>query len=140
MSPADLVDALRAAPAASRDLDREIALAFDGFAILGTFYGDPRYCQIAADGSINAPGQSADQLVPEYTRSLGAALALLERRLPGEPFTVRRNSRGQTFAGAGIPYGASPFRAATPALALCAAIVAEACWRADEAEKLAARP
>ena len=73
---------------------------------------------------IDADDQDFD--FPRYTASLDAALALVERVLPGWGFYIRRNAYGceAALVSSGLCGVTQPrIEAPTPALALCLALV-----------------
>ena len=75
-------------------MDLAIALAVDGFFIDGEDHrGRPKYCYRDETGQVS-PGQGHDMLVRHYTASIDAALALVERVLPGCEWSVGRDEGG----------------------------------------------
>lgn len=139
----DLIEKLEQAEVGSRELDCLLGVLLDGFYVaIPRYHGAPiAYGRIDADGARTEPGHGGDQLVPRYTTSLDAALALAERVLPGCCVLVgdykglanhtRWNGKGEIRATKGWcslspdDAAASNYRvhAHTPALALCAAIL-----------------
>lgn len=126
-----LIEKLEGAEGPSIVLDAEICWTLER----------PRAIQAFWRGAMGKPGPLPDEFSrvprglgmvslevgsPNYTASLDAALALAERVLPGWGFYLRRDGDG---SGCGlIPPGMTSvtpghMQAATPALALCAAIL-----------------
>lgn len=79
-----LLERVEKAEGPDRELDCEIAVAVGGFYVLPERYpgGGVLYCHDADDGTSIMPGQANDMLVPAYTASMDAALALVKRALP----------------------------------------------------------
>lgn len=92
-SPSDLqalAERLDGLSGPDRATDCELAVALDGFWYDdGAIYARAGYCH-EVDGVICTPGQAPDMLVPKYTYSLDAAVALVERVLPGWFLTLDR--------------------------------------------------
>lgn len=86
----ELLARVDAAEGAHRYVDCWLACALDGFfptlaewpARDGTRWR-VNFCCLNDGGGISSPGHGGDQMVPLYTASLDAALALCERVLPG---------------------------------------------------------
>lgn len=86
----DLIAKLEALDGPSREVDAEIATAVDGY-VTQPNKGWPEkidYGRAHPDGYVIWPGHGFDQLVPKYTASLDAAVALVERVLPGWDWAV----------------------------------------------------
>jgi len=83
MSHADLIEKLEKLEGPDREADCQIGVAVDGFVTEERPYKGVIYCRLDPDGTFTCPGQGADMLVPRYTASLDAAVALVERVLPG---------------------------------------------------------
>jgi hypothetical protein len=124
---------IASAEVGSRELDAEIAV-LDGWCLhpnktYEAVQGDSGFtcedCRANSWGnrSNNVHRQRLHDPVPTYTTSLDAALALAERVLPGWWFTVGK--LGQGFAVLTNIETAETYKgtAATPVLALCAAIL-----------------
>jgi hypothetical protein len=82
---AGLIERLEKATGPDRTLDCCIAVDADGFfEVAPQWDGGPvGYGYIdKSDGARIEPGHGGDQLVPRYTRSIDAALALTERAVP----------------------------------------------------------
>jgi hypothetical protein len=87
----ELAAMLDAATGPSRELDSAIAVALDGFETWPERYegAGVQYCRRYGD-DLAIPGAAPDSLVPHYTSSIDAALALVERLLPGWDWGVER--------------------------------------------------
>lgn len=79
----DLIARLEAAEAGSRELDADIGVLIGGYYVAEPRYeGAPvAYGYVDADGRRIEPGHGGDQLIPPFTTSLDAALALASRVL-----------------------------------------------------------
>lgn len=141
--PGEVVERLAAAEVGSRELDCALAVLLDGYIEEPSRYGWEAhdYAYIDGEGGRVSPGHGGDQLVPHYTTSLDAALALAERVLPADPdFSPATPSagwkidiyRGMVPSADGGGWFVTVRRHATdgirvakssPALALCAAIL-----------------
>ncbi len=114
-----------------REIDCAIAVALEGYYTKPHpgWPDDPTrtmYCKIDADGSRIEPGNASDMLVHEYTGSIDAALALVERMLPGWDYGMDRD-QGEfivtlTAAGASMAKGHQA-EAATLPLAILTALL-----------------
>ena len=83
----ELIAALEMATGPSRELDCAIAVTIDGYyEIPPKWEGGPvGYGYVEDDGKRYVePGHGGDQLVPHYTASIDAAVALVNRVLPGK--------------------------------------------------------
>ena len=123
-----LLQSLEAAEAGSRELDWLLATEIGGFVIKGEVYGEPAFCQQDEGGGWVHPGQSGDQMVPRYTSSLNAALALAERVLDQRgPININICLAGSAQVVIDCVGPCDPIMAqvvaSTPALAICAAIL-----------------
>lgn len=147
----DLIARVEAATGPDRELDALIACAADGFFPSlkpWPVSHDDRamtwrvdFCRYDADGALISPGHGGLQMIREYTGSLDAALALVGRRLPGwgavagiparlgehggRPWADVWSSReDERYPWAPRQMRPTPLHsnAATPALALCAAL------------------
>lgn len=106
----DLLERVRAATGADRRLDAEIACALT----------DKDCRPLGREGRIEHVSKAFIVYAEPYTGSLDAALALVERKLPGEDWAIG-NVGGQCVAAISrARYEAS---APTPALALLAALL-----------------
>lgn len=111
---ADIIDRLGNAQGRDRELDAAIAVAVDGFhEFPPAWEGGPlNYAYYEADGTMMLPGNGGDQLVPKYTASIDAALALVERLLPGFDWILGRTNDGLTIhcqlGGPFMHFGATP--------------------------------
>ncbi len=131
-----LITRLEEAAEGSRELDALIAVEFDLTSEDGdlsarrslALYGLEKFAERASRYN-----NAWREFLPHYTTSIDAALALAERVLPGIIWTVCRLPSGNTLAKHGPFYATlesddewSPMldqSAATPALALCIAIL-----------------
>jgi hypothetical protein len=115
----DLIKRLEEAEAGSRELDCDLAemlgeVPVDAFRMHGVMTG--RY----------GTGPYSAWTAPNYTTSVDAALALVERVLPGWCWMIERHKNGTVTAGLhewNAYREADQLTANTPALALCAAIL-----------------
>lgn len=117
-----LIKRLEKAEAGSRELDRDLAKLIDR--------SEWDKCANWASMPCGAPPDAIDRdalrWLPTYTTSLDAALALAERVLPGcEPgFMLEQRLPQRSIWAAWVrPYPEDSSFAATPALALCIAIL-----------------
>lgn len=80
----DLITRLSKLDAPDREVDAEIALALDLFETQPNKGWPDRldYGRREENGSVTWPGHGFDQLIPRYTASVDAAIALAERVLP----------------------------------------------------------
>lgn len=119
-----LIEKLEGAAEGSREMDCALGVLVDDFVIDGERYGEPAYCHTINDTYMR-PGQSGDMMVPPYSTSIDAALALIERRLPGWGFVLETDAP-EFAVRIGPPEGPWPaeeIHAKTPALALCIALL-----------------
>lgn len=94
-----LLHSIETAFKGSRDLDIAIAVTIDGFfEIAPRFEGDEVGYGYVKDGQTITPGHGGDQLVPNYTTSLDAALRLLGRVLPGYDYMLEHTNGGLTIS------------------------------------------
>lgn len=129
----DLIIRLSKLDAPDREVDAEIAVAIDLFETQPNKGWPDRldYGRREENGSVTWPGHGFDQLVPPYTASVDAAIALAERVLPNERVWINRiafDSNHQWRASLTdnhVSWGINP------AIALCITIL-----RAKEASKL----
>jgi hypothetical protein len=133
-----LLARVEAAEGPDREVDCDLGVALGLFMVnddnrLGIGRGKS-YVRLDEDGGATAPGQAGDMLVPDYTDSLDAALALCERVLPNDwefaPKPLWLAAVAQLFDGKweGKLYRADMGKrfsrvGATPALALLAAML-----------------
>lgn len=124
----EVIERLEAASEGSRELDCQIAVAVDGYFEMPSRYGweAPDYGYVDDEGARVEPGHGGDQLVPRYTTSLDASLALAERTIAERgPIDLSICGSAQVVIHNNDPCG-NPLATAfgnTPALALCIAIL-----------------
>ncbi|WP_226623111.1 hypothetical protein [Brucella anthropi] len=84
----DLITRLSKLDAPDREVDAEIAVALDLFETRPNKGWPDRidYGSRNSDGSVTWPGHGFDQLIPRYTASVDAAIALAERLFPGTEY------------------------------------------------------
>jgi len=133
LPPSDLtslVERVEGASGADREIDRQLAVAIDGFWIEHQEYRGARYCHLDKDGRVSMPGQAGDMLVPAYTASVDAALALVERVLPGAYWRLEalppalQEAYGAPFwASCGLPGEQEDAWGQEAASTLCAALL-----------------
>lgn len=130
----ELIARLEAAEAGSRELDCEIAVPVGGFYICTPRYeGAPvAYGYVDEDGAHVEPGHGGAQMVPWYTTSLDAALALADRVLPGHrvaivsghaPAAVIAHHKGEHWHLGDELDDSWSCKGSTTALALCIAVL-----------------
>ena len=83
----NLIERCEKATTGDREIDKALAVSLDGFYTKPHpgWPDDPSftlYCYIDDEGSPIEPGNAGDMLVPDYTASTDAALALMEKVLP----------------------------------------------------------
>lgn len=111
----DLIKRLEEAEAGGRELDAAIAVLIGGFFAVKSRLNPavPDYGYFDAEGAPVLPGHGGDQMVPRYTTSLDAALALAERVLPGWHWDVRHWAGRKPSAIVTVPECARPKGSAT---------------------------
>jgi hypothetical protein len=123
---AGLKERVLAATGADREIDRTTAVAVDGFFVERRPYNDPAYCVIR-DGETFTPGRKAgDAMVPLYSASIDAAIALVERVLPKWFWSLGQPSWDAPAVAelcCEDPPGYAKEEGETPALALLAALL-----------------
>lgn len=99
-----------------RETDCEIAVALDGyFEAPPPYEGGPRtFGYVDTEGARVTPGLGGDGEVPRYTASLDAALALVERLLPGWGRQVGSPLSKPAGYGDAVGFYASVFRERRP--------------------------
>lgn len=130
----DLLARVRAAEGPSREIDCALACALDGFWVELAAYPNQDgtilradFCRTNEDGGWSSPGHGGDQMVRAYTASLDAALALVERVLPGWHWEVGKEPDKPLFSAWVVrddgTASSGETWAPTPALALLAALL-----------------
>lgn len=127
MTLSELIERVEGLDGPSREVDCEIAVAVDGFvAKRCEWKDDPDYIDMR-EGAAIYPGHGGGQLVPAYTDSLDAAIALTERGLPGWGLSIERHPVYGDWWDAAIfdqmPKTVSNARKQTSALALCLSVL-----------------
>lgn len=125
MTNATLLQSLSEAGEGSRELDALIAVEVGGFYVCEPRYdGAPvAYGYVDAKGHRTEPGQGGLMLVPKYTTSLDAALALAER-VTGGAYKLVNDYGGYNRAEINLPGRETHTAVAeTMPLALCIAIL-----------------
>lgn len=111
-----LIERLEGAEVGSRELDADLQDALF-------------CCQIKRERQLLQSyvfhmGDGEWELIPHYTTSLDAALALVERVLPGWAWSVGNKAQGgQAYLMRGLGDGLIEGKGASPALALCIALL-----------------
>jgi hypothetical protein len=140
MTPiAELIGKLERATGPDRELDALIAVTVAGFfEIAPRWEGEPiGYGYFDADGARIESGHGGDELVPDYTASLDAALALAEKLLPGWKLMMHLGGLwGEPIPGAtfsepdfaalsrkNLPYRRGQANAETLPIAICLALL-----------------
>lgn len=123
-----LLSRLEASEGADRELDAELAVAFSGDPEAWVVNPSPHSIFSAAPGWWR-DGSDKSHDAPAYTTSVDAALALVERVLPGREWIVEGGGGGSSTAVLLAPFEdegsgeAHTGRLKTPALALLAALL-----------------
>ena len=104
-----LIERLEKLTEPDREMDCLIAVECGGFILEYEKWRGARYVRIEADGTHNHPGQAGDMLVPRFTASIDAAVALVGRVLPGWKWGVHFHNKNPSLRR-GYVVEASPFR------------------------------
>ena len=130
----DLITRLSKLDAPDREVDAEIAVALDLFETQPNKGWPDRldYGRREENGSVTWPGHGFDQLVPPYTRSVDAAIALAKRVFGKVGYSVAETEDDEEAPFAFIHVNGEAYlgEGATPAIALLIALL-----RAKEASK-----
>lgn len=133
MTPSDIISRLEKATGPYRELNRQIAKHFGWFRVEPRFSRNKNGGWIApedftgtyADGSPILDGLHGTTIhgdVPNFTASLDATIALVEKVLPGARIDITKRYDGDGYACVWGPNGNRSSNAATPAIALLLAL------------------